>query len=654
MKYLLSLCFFLAASLVMAQDSEVLFTIDSHEVHTEEFKYIYQKNNPHDARPDVDDILEYLELYINFKLKVTRARELQIDTIASLSQELKSYRDQLSRTFLMNREVIGKLTQELFERKQQDVEVSHVLVAVSREAPEEEVEKARKKALEMREQLKKADSFSDFARKHSEDPSVERNGGNIGFITAPLPNGFYHFETAIYENEVGELSEPVRSPMGFHILKANERRPAKGEVEVAQILIRSREQQSGSDDAAIEKLSDAITELQKGVPFSEVAREYSEDASTAQRGGYIGFIGINLFDPAFETAAFGLEEDGDYSAPVRSRIGYHIIQRLSKRPIDNFEEMEPILKQKIEDSERKDIVLENLVKSIKEDAGYFPQKEVLDTFISGLSSEVFTYRWRVPEDLEDGVLFKIGEKPYFLSEFAEHLRRNTRQRLRMSTDTDIRKGVMQIYEDYVGDAAIRYHEARLAETHPEFRALIREYEEGILLFEINRMKVWDKATQDTSGLRAFYERNIDRYMTDPAAKVVHFTIKNANERRAERVHSRAQTTDIESLIERFDGRRGMEISTEEERLTKSGLPESLNYEENFLSELTKTEDGHYRFSIVKELIEPEPRGLDRARGFVIADYQERLEKEWMLNLNRRYEVEVNQQALGDLIIHLIE
>nr|MBS0038029.1 peptidylprolyl isomerase [Saprospiraceae bacterium] len=651
MKYLM--CFFLLtlASVVIAQDADVLFTIDDREVLVDEFEYIFKKNNPDLSQVNEEDVREYLDLYINFKLKVTRARELQIDTAASLNEELQTYRNQLSRTFLINKEVVEKLIQELFERKQEDINISHLLVALKSDATEDEIATAYEKAKALRKDIMDAPSFAEFAKEHSDDPTVERNGGNIGYVTAPLPDKFYAFETAIYETPVEELSMPVRSPMGYHIIKVNDRRPARGEVEVAQILIRTSGNEL-ADEAAVEKLSEAITQLQQGTPFAEVAKEYSEDATTAQRGGYLGYVGINTFDQAFENAAFALANDGDYSAPVKTRIGYHIIQRLSTRPIHDLEKMKPILAQTIEDSERKEVVMENLIKRIKDEAGYYPNEEVMDDFIAGLTDEVFTYRWRVPEDLEDDVLFRIGDTPYMLSEFAEHLRRNTRQRLRMSTDTDIREGVMVIYKDFVGDATIRFHETQLEENNPEFRALMREYEEGILLFEINRIKVWDKATSDTVGLRKFYNRNLDRYMTEPQAKLGHFHVENASERQLRRIHKMAENQLPEDVLNKFDGRRNIKIQYAIEKTAKSKLPEYLKYEENYISEPIQTENQAYTFSKVIQLLDPVPRELERVKGFVIADYQEELERQWLNELKSRYKVSVHSETFYQMLDNL--
>jgi len=652
MKTFLFVIFLMIFSLqyLHSQSSEVLFYVNEHEIAVDEFEYIYKKNNPGLETVDKADAREYLDLYVNFKKKVIRARELQIDTLPSLNEELEGYRRQLSRTFLMNEEINKNLVRELFERKQYDVNISHILVSIDPEASDEVVEAAYLKAMELRQGLKNADSFSDYAKKHSQDPAVDRNGGTIGYITAPLPDGFYELEKAAYDIPIGELSKPVRTRMGYHIIKVNDRRKARGEVEVAQILVRTRDADS-PDENAVKKISDAITQLQQGDSFDEVARKFSEDATSAARGGYIGFIGINMFDRAFEDAAFNLSTDGAYSAPIRSRLGYHIIQRISRRPIEDFDQMKSVLTQQIENSERKDIALQDLVNRILEDAGYTLNEELLNSFIDDLTDEFFTYRWRVPEDLEDGDLFTIGEKSYQLSEFADHLRRNTRQRLRMSRDADIRNSVMEIYESFKSDAAIIHYESTLEEKYPAFRSLMREYEEGILLFEITRMKVWDKATQDSTGLLNFFEKNAHQYYTEPAARTTYIQIREADDRNVKRIAKYAAKNSPERVINRFDGRRGITLESNEVQYFESRIPEYLRLEQGYITAIAenKEKEGHW-FAVVEEIIPPQARTLQQARGFVIADYQDLLEKQWMEELNARYSTYIDE----DIFLWMIQ
>lgn len=628
---------------LQAQEDPVLFTVGNQDVPVSEFEYIFKKNNSDGLDASLQEVKDYLDLYINFKLKVQRAKELKIDTINTLNEELEGYRQQLAKSYLMNKEVVSKLVAELFERKQYDINISHLVVEIPADATEKEVENAYQEALKYRKMLKESESFSKVARQHSDDPAVNENGGNIGYVNAPLPEGFYHFETAAYETEVGDFSMPVRSPMGFHILKVNDKRDARGEYELAHILIRKAT--DGSGPTPEEKTQLVLDRLEKGESFEKLAGEMSEDAATSQRGGYVGFVGINLFERSFEDAAFSIPEDGAYSEPIETRVGYHIIKRISRRPLEDPELMRPLILAQIEKSDRKEIAMKELIQRIKEEANYSFQESVLDSFIAELDDEIFSYRWQVPENLDDQALFSLGNKEVMLSEFAEHLRRNTRQRLRMSREMDIAEAVHQIYHDFVGDKAISFQESRLENKYPEFRALMREYEEGILLFEITKKKVWDRASNDTVGLRQFYEAHQHQYKSEEMAEVTIFKVSGANDRRLNRIHEFAADHSAEELNKRFHGKRNVEIETERQKIRKSNLPEDLKFEEGFTTEISQDENGKHLFSKVSKILPSKPKPLEEARGFVIADYQDKLEKEWMEELKDRFEVTINRNVL---------
>ncbi len=635
---------FLLVQLFPQDGSDVLFTIDDTEVTVDEFLYIFNKNNPEGFQADVEDARNYLDMYVNFKLKVHRAREIELDTLPTLREELEGYRRQLSKSFLMNREVMKRLVEELFERKQYDINVSHLLVEVEAGADDSTAQAAYEEANRLREKLMGAESFSEVARVHSDDPSARQNGGNIGYLTAPLPDGFYEFETAVYKTEVGEFSKPVRSNMGYHVIRVNDRRTARGEVELAHILIRFATDESAGPSPE-EKVETVLEELEGGKSFREVAQRHSEDAATANRGGYVGFAGINLFERSFEDAAFSIPEDGAYTGPVETRVGYHIIQRISKRPLSDFEKMKPLLEQQLEDSDRKDIAMQALIERIKEEAKYERNEDLLTDFIATLDEDFFSYRWRVPEDLEDDILFTIGGREYKLAEFAENLRRNTRMRLRMSRETDLDYAVRKLYKEFSGDAAISYQESILEDTYPEFRALMREYEEGILLFELTRRKVWDRASEDEEGLRQFYEENAHNYMTRETAEVVTFFMENANQRLSERMYSFAEDNHHSTVVSRFDGRRGMEVTTQIDTLDVRNMPDELEMSVGSKTELTPTGEDSFTFSKVESIIPPRQRKLEEARGFVIADYQDKLEKEWMADLKDKYTIELDREVV---------
>ena len=312
------------------QDDRVLFTVEDTPVTVAEFDYIYSKTNGEQATYSKASLEEYLDLYIKFKLKVQKAKALQLDTIPELQRELAGYRRQLADSYLINKEVTGQLTREAYERKQQDVDISHIYFSMPARPTPADTLAAYQKAMSVKKQLDNGVSFSTLAKSNSDDNSVRNNAGRIGYVTALFPKGYYDFETAAYTLPLNTVSNPVRTSGGYHLIKVHDRRPARGEVETAHILLRTE----GKIKADVQKEIDALyQQLENGANFEALAREHSEDARTAPKGGYIGFIAINRFQEVFEDAVFALSEDNTYSKPFESDLGYHIVKRISRKTL---------------------------------------------------------------------------------------------------------------------------------------------------------------------------------------------------------------------------------------------------------------------------------------------------------------------------------
>ncbi|MCB0534894.1 MAG: peptidylprolyl isomerase, partial [Saprospiraceae bacterium] len=335
-QFLFSTCLFLLlGTFAQAQpakhsDDPVLFSVKGNPVHVSEFQHIYTKTNQQNADFSEASLKEYLDLYIKFKLKVQKARDMQLDTVPAFQSELDGYRRQLAASYLVDKEVTDKLVREVYEHMKQDVDISHIFVAVDINAPAADSMAAYNRAMRLLKQVQNGASFEQVARDSSDDKSAKTNGGNLGFVTAMLPNGYYNLEKAIYNAKAGALLGPIRTNAGYHVVKVNSFRPARGEVEVAQILIRAGDNEE--DNVRKRMQADSVyAQLQRGKGWDEICSRVSEDKMSAEKGGYIGFFGINRYQKSFEDAAFALENDGDISKPVSTTIGWHIIKRISKR-----------------------------------------------------------------------------------------------------------------------------------------------------------------------------------------------------------------------------------------------------------------------------------------------------------------------------------
>ena len=311
--------FLLCQIAVFGQDEQdILFKVEDISVPVSEFQYIYEKNNRAGADYTEYSLREYLDLYAKFKLKVKKARDLQLDTISSLKTELAGYRSQLAKSYLNDREVVDRLTKEAYERMQIDVRVAHILFRVPLNASENAEQAAYNQAMQAYDRIEAGADFAVIAKEVSNDKTSRDNGGDLGFLTAMLPSGFYEMENTMYNLQVGGVSEPVRTTIGYHILKKLEERPARGKVEISHILARVHDDNT-NDVAALSKVRTLHKQIIQGAEFEELARENSDDTRTAKRGGYIGKIGINSYDPEFEEAAFSLENPGDISEPIRTQ-----------------------------------------------------------------------------------------------------------------------------------------------------------------------------------------------------------------------------------------------------------------------------------------------------------------------------------------------
>ncbi len=636
-------------------DDPILFTVDGTAVPVSEFKYIYTKTNGKDADFSESSLREYLELYINFKLKVQKARQLRLDTIQSLRQELEGYRRQLADSYLIDREVTDKLVQEAWERTQQDVDISHIMINVPPNATPEQQLEAYNKLLEAKQRLEEGASWEQIALEYSTDKSVQNNKGHIGWVTALFPNGFYNLETAAYTAPIGEVVGPIETSAGYHLLMVHGRRPARGEIEVAHILVRNDKM---PDTIKARLLADSLYQMLKnGANFEELARQYSHDAVTAPKGGYIGFFGINRYEQSFEDAAFALEKDGDISPPVKTSIGWHIIKRISLRRGEPLEKVKGILQNKVKNDARFELAKKAMVERIKKEAGFTEYRTTLNAFITSLEADTaqtfLTYRWRAPEQPSDEILFTFGNDfKVTLGEFQNYCQRASRKRQQMAAH-GIARTVEALYEDFVEESAMRYEERHLEEKYPDFRSLMREYEEGILLFEVTKMEVWDKAAQDTVGLEAFFEKNRDKYVWDERAVVSQYSLVNSAKELSNQIREFCKDHNPEEVLAKFNSADGEKILSYQTRTYEKGRNETLNkmpWEVGAMSPIEiNRRDQSYNWMKIEEILPPQPKTLAEARGYVVADYQDYLEKQWLQQLKKEFKVKVNEVAFKSLI-----
>jgi peptidyl-prolyl cis-trans isomerase SurA len=637
--------FFFGISLLHGQfDDNILFDIGGDKVPVSEFQYIYTKNLGNKADFSRESLQEYLDLYINFKLKVKKAREMKLDTTAAFKREMSGYRQQLAKSYLVDKEVNEKLLLEAYERMQRDLLVAHIMINVK---PEDDGIKERKLVDSLYNLLENRASFMQLAREYSDDVNTKNNGGILGWVTAMLPNGFYEFENHIYNLEKGKASKPFRTDFGYHIVRLVDERPARGEVEASHILIRQYHSGLPVHNASF-RIDSIYERLVAGDNFGQLSRLHSMDIKTASRGGYLGRFGIGVYDIGFENQVFSLENDGDFSKPFATSLGLHIVKRISMPGIIPLEEIRRKLANDISQNERYDIARKALIGNIKNDAGFFENKGVLESFTELLDEDFYTFRWRAPE-FRDAFLFELGSEKYMLSDLVSYMMKNQRSRLAFNKNTALSVAVNSIYNDFLEDECISFEEAKLEDKYPDFKYLMREYTEGNLLFEVMEKEVWNNAARDSAGLEAFFHSNRDRYMWQPRADIYSFNVKAANEKQAEKIYRYASKNQANKLIKKYNKKTQVISFTLDKSENGEKILEDMPFEAGYITPLVfDSKDNSASFRKIDRILPPEPKELHEARGYVIADYQEYLERSWIESMKKEYPITIHENVFNRL------
>lgn len=628
----------------------VLFTVEDDPVSVEEFTYIYSKTNGDKADFSEESLQEYLDLYVKFKLKVQRAKEMQLDTIPELQQELAGYRRQLADSYLIDRAIGDKLVEEAYEHLQQDADISHILVAMKTGASPADTLAAYQKIMAAMERINKGEDFADVAREVSDDTYSKPKGGRIGFTTALYPNGLHNLEYAAFASPIGKVGGPIRSNAGYHLILVHERRPARGEMEVAHIMVRTKLDGPAAAKAKIDSLYQL---LEAGTSFDQLAKSSSEDTRTANNNGYLGFFGIGRYEKPFEDAAFALNADDTYTKPVQTSLGWHIIKRISRKEIQPFPTEKPRLEGRVRKDARFEAAKKALLVKIRKNSNFEENAGLLNEFIGALTDTFTTFRWKAPSPASTATLFSLnGDYKVTLGEYAEYMAKANRDRVTYAREGDIESVARRLYASFIDDRLLKYEESQLENRYPEFRSLMREYEEGILLFEATKMEVWDKAAQDTTGLEKFYEGVAGKYRWAPRAKTTVYRIGTKFQEEAAAIRDYAQNHTAEEVKAKFNTDEVTKLVTEEETYEKFRNTDlsAIGWKVGAMTELDVNERSrNIKFLKIEEIMAETNKTLSEARGYVIADYQDQLERQWVADLRKNYEVNIDQKVFRSLI-----
>ncbi|GGK59771.1 peptidylprolyl isomerase [Rufibacter glacialis] len=491
----------------------VLLTIGPEKVPVSEFSYVYEKNNSSsDSAFSSASVQEYLDLYTNFKLKVAEAKSRGLDTTQAFKTELGGYKEQLAQPFLTEKSVTDQLVREAYERLKKEVNATHILVTVDMEADPKDTLAAFQKIMGYRQQAVNGTSFESLAQQFSEDPSARENNGNLGYFTALQM--VYPFENAAYNTPMGQISQPVRTRFGYHLIKVNEVRPAQGEIRVAHIMVRAQQGLPKADSlVAKRKIDEIYSRVLRKEDWNKLTSQFSEDAASADNGGELPWFGTGRMIPSFEEAAFALAQPGAITPPVQTAYGWHIIKLLERKELPTYEEMETSLRNRIAKDSRSELNKAAFLRRIKTENKFQETPAIKAAALKLADSTLLAGKWKFvvpaePKNLPTATLFTINGRPYTVGTFATYVEENQRPRQNASPA----HAMNLLYDRFVENSLFNYEREHLEEKHKDYRMLVNEYHDGILLFQLMEEKVWAKAVEDTVGLKAFFAANQSKYM----------------------------------------------------------------------------------------------------------------------------------------------
>ena len=633
-------------------DTRTLFTAGSDKVLVNEFQYVYNKNNVNNqADYSEKSLRDYLNLYENFRLKVKEAEAMKLDTITSLKTELEGYRKQLAKSYLTDREISDKLITEGYERSKGEINASHILVKCDESANPADTLAAFKKIMALKKRLDKGEAFEKVAKENSEDPSAKTNEGNIGWFT--VFGTIYPFENAVYSLKPGETGAmPVRTEFGYHLVRVNQVRAARGQIHVAHLLIRFPEKATQEQKDSVKKKIDEVYALITSgkLSFDEAVKNNSDDKATRVKGGELQWFGSGTsirMVPEFEDASFALQKDGDISKPIMTQFGWHIIKRLEKHELPSFSDAKADIKKKVERDTRSQVAKSVLIERIKKENAFSQFPEIKTGFVAQLDSNIFKGNWKADSALRatNKNLFVLAGKNYTTTDFADYIEKNSKKRSDKGKDALLN----EYYDGFVNSKCLEYEESTLEAKKPEFKNLMKEYKDGILLFELMDRMVWTKAVKDTSGLESFRKNNEQKYMWADRAEAVIF---NCNDKKicddAYKMVGKKSSAEIKEKLNK-DGAKA-HVSIIEGKYEKGAydVVDKTNWKLG-VTPINKINDSSYQFILIKQIAKPEPKTLKEAKGYIVSDYQEYLEKTWLAELRNKYPITVDEHVFKSLI-----
>lgn len=629
---------------------EVLFSINDKPYYTDEFVRVYNKNLDLVKDESQKDLKQYLELFIGYKLKVNKANKLGLQNGKQYISELNNYRAQLAKNYLTDSKVTEELIEEGYNRMTKEINASHILIMVDENAVPADTLVAFKKITELRNRIISGEDFGKVAQESSQDPSAKENQGNLGYFSSFRM--VYAFESAAYKTPLNTVSNPVRTRFGYHLIKVNDIRDNRGEVMVAHIMLLNPKEGESKDAEEVKKtIQDIYQKLQQGEKFDELAKQFSEDKSTSMRGGELNrFASGQLSSIEFENEAFALTKLNPISKPFQTQYGWHIVKLIEKFPLKSLDELRPELENKIGKDERSRLIEKSMNSKLRKKYSIVKDKKMYTLISKKITPEIYESKWVVPTDSlhYSSKLFTINSFPISGYSFLKYINENQKSN---QTIKPIDKLVNAFYENFVDVMLKKYNDDNLENEHPEFAAVMEEYRDGLLLFELMEKEIWQRAKNDTIGLQSFYETQKNKYQWKTRVDVVLFS--STNKLMVEKASVLyKKNSSVQEIKDKLNTKDVINIMASEAIYEEGSvaLPKEMPLKEGF-SNIVKQGD-YYYFAKINKVIPPGAKTLDKCKGKVINDYQQYLEQNWVSELKKEFTINIHQDIFEKIKIQL--
>ncbi len=653
-------------------DKSVLLTIGNEQVTVKELVDVYKKNNVNNEMIDKKSIEEYVDLYINFRLKVLEAESRQMDTAKSFQKELNGYREQLAKPYFTDSKVSDELLQEAYNRKLKDIRASHILIKLDKDASPADTMAAYNKINDLRNRILKGEDFGKVAMEASDDPSARDreavpnqspyrpgNKGDLGYFS--VFDMVYPFENGAFNTPAGQVSKPIRTDYGYHIIKVVEVLDAVGTIEVAHIYVALPPE---ADSAALaekkDKINNISTKIHEGMSFEEAVRQFSEDRGSASRNGKLSKFTSSRIVPEFVETVNKLKV-GDVSEPVQTMYGFHIIKLLTIEKPGTFDQEKDKLKERLAKDARSKKSEEAVINKIKKDAKFKENKDNLAAFTATFDSTLTLGIYNATSArASQNEVFRLGYKPcpvvhraqakdpkniahiYTDGQLASYIAKNQAKQENITPSMYAYK----LYKGFVSESCLAYEDARLESKYPEFSTLMNEYRDGILLFDLTDKMVWTKAVKDSAGLANFYQDNKQNYVWAERAEATIFTVTNPEEvgRVRNILH---KLTDDQAIVAQLAADSIYSVKIQNGKFEKgdNNYVDMTEWKLGLSNDLNSSVDKNIVFVNVKAIHPPQVKELAEAKGIITSDYQSFLEKKWIEELRAKFPVTIHQDVL---------